>query len=306
MTHHIYSYQQLQLKSIARLKQIYSEIGCCVEVMDKRCKDSWINAIITHQSTQLEKVDEQSIAQAQLNDYIAAQAQAVAPEELRTVEISFFDHEYYAGNKLIAAITYDHNDFVTQPWVVMVGDEEKFRANTWAKCHRYIEWHHQDGTLNEPKEEGVQDAGSCFEAGEQGVGSGGETSPHLPAPCSLSSSPCTTGNEIMVQIFDECEKHGLELLDDGIYYNDVKLGEVGYTDSVWWFIRACSESQQKIACDSVGDAVHRCKAACRQTSLSVEESAECEKLLDLPFELLTSQDWQRLLDYEPHQEPVAA
>jgi hypothetical protein len=304
MTHPTYSYQQLQLKSIARLKQIYSEIGCCVEVMDKRCKDSWINAIITHQSTQLEKVDEQSIAQAELNDYIAAQANAMsddkplriyAPEELRTVEISFYDHEYYAGDELIAAISYDHTDFATQPWVVMVGSEEKFRANTWAKCHRYIQWHHQDGTLDEPKEEGVQGAGSRGE----------RFSPMLPVPCSLSSSVCTTGNEIMVQIFDECEKYGLELLDDGIYHNDMKLGEVGCTQGKWWVIRA-GGNQERIPCDSAMDAVRKCKAACRQTSLSVEESAECEKLLDLPFELLTSQDWQRLLDYEPHQEPVAA
>jgi hypothetical protein len=36
MTYQIYSQQQLQLKSIARLKQIYSEIACTVEVSDKR------------------------------------------------------------------------------------------------------------------------------------------------------------------------------------------------------------------------------------------------------------------------------
>ncbi|MBW4455846.1 MAG: hypothetical protein KME55_25845 [Nostoc indistinguendum CM1-VF10] len=32
MTYHIYSHQQLQLKSIARVKEIYSEIACTVEV----------------------------------------------------------------------------------------------------------------------------------------------------------------------------------------------------------------------------------------------------------------------------------
>ena len=32
----------------------------------------------------------------------------------------------------------------------------------------------------------------------------------------------------MVQIFNECEKYGFEILDDGIYQNDVKLGEVGF------------------------------------------------------------------------------
>ncbi|WP_196528449.1 hypothetical protein [Nostoc commune] len=50
MTHIIYSHQQLQLKSIARLKQIYSEIACTVEVSDKRCKDSWsaIRCLVNH------------------------------------------------------------------------------------------------------------------------------------------------------------------------------------------------------------------------------------------------------------------
>ncbi|MBH8574923.1 hypothetical protein I8752_18245 [Nostocaceae cyanobacterium CENA369] len=45
MTHLIYSQQQLRAKSLAQLKRIYSEIGCTVEVSDKRCKDAWISAI---------------------------------------------------------------------------------------------------------------------------------------------------------------------------------------------------------------------------------------------------------------------
>ncbi|MCC5619384.1 hypothetical protein LC605_30835 [Nostoc sp. CHAB 5836] len=45
MTHPRYTQQQLKHKSIARLKQIYSEIACTVEVIDKRCKDAWITAI---------------------------------------------------------------------------------------------------------------------------------------------------------------------------------------------------------------------------------------------------------------------
>ncbi|WP_196528787.1 hypothetical protein [Nostoc commune] len=50
MTYPTYSHQQLQLKSIARLKQIYSEIACTVEVSDKRCKDSWsaIRCLVNH------------------------------------------------------------------------------------------------------------------------------------------------------------------------------------------------------------------------------------------------------------------
>jgi hypothetical protein len=102
MTYEIYSHQQLQLKSIARLKQIYSEIACTVEVSDKRCKDAWISAIINYQASKIQKLapaapDNQATTQAELDNYIADQAQVVAPESLRIVEIPFGDHEYYAA-----------------------------------------------------------------------------------------------------------------------------------------------------------------------------------------------------------------
>jgi hypothetical protein len=116
MTYQIYSQQQLQHKSIARLKQIYSEIACTVEVSDKRCKDSWISAIASrapeaianYQASKIEK-----IAPAAPDEQATTQAQAISPESLTTVEISFYDHEYYAGDKLIASITYDDTDFLT-------------------------------------------------------------------------------------------------------------------------------------------------------------------------------------------------
>ncbi|MHC5916632.1 MAG: hypothetical protein ACYTXE_37915, partial [Nostoc sp.] len=142
MTHQIYSQQQLHLKSIARLKQIYSEIGCTVEVSDKRCKDAWISAIVNYQASKIQKLapaapDNQTLARAELDNYIATQAQAIAPEPLRIVEISFGDHEYYAGNQLIASITYDDNH-LTQRWVVTINDKEVFRANTPMRCDRFI------------------------------------------------------------------------------------------------------------------------------------------------------------------------
>ena len=56
MTYNIYSQQQLQLKSIARLKQIYSEIACTTEVSDKRCKDAWISAIVNYQASKIQKL----------------------------------------------------------------------------------------------------------------------------------------------------------------------------------------------------------------------------------------------------------
>ncbi|ODH03081.1 hypothetical protein A4S05_21035 [Nostoc sp. KVJ20] len=266
MTYQIYSQQQLQLKSIARLKQIYSEIACTVEVSDKRCKDSWISAIVNYQASKIQKFapaapDEQALAQAELDNYITDQAQAIAPEPLTIVEISFDHHEYYADDKLVASISHDDN--LTQPWVVMVNVTEKFRANTWARCNRFIEWHHQDGTLNEP----------------------------VPTQTEVEET-ATTGNEVIAQIFDECKKYGFEILDDGIYHNDVKLGEVGCTDGSWWFTRATDETQ-RIACDSAMDVVQSLSMVDVSTD---SKSVFDEYFLEQPLEQLTGDKLQRLLE----------
>ncbi|MBW4565947.1 MAG: hypothetical protein KME32_33680 [Mojavia pulchra JT2-VF2] len=287
MTQPIYTQQQLQLKSIARLKQIYSEIACTVEVTDKRCKDAWISAIISHQFTQFQKVDEQAIAQAELDRHITAQAQAIAPEKLTIVEISFYDQEYYAEDKLIAAITHDADDFATQRWVVMVNGAEVHRATTPMQCHRYICTHYKDGSL--PVQE---------EAGGQGAGSKGEQDYQQYTAPVQDKELATTGNEIMVQIFNQCENYGLELLDDGIYTSDgEKLGEVGCTSGHWWVISATQGNQGRVPSESVESAVQ---------SLFGVKAVSYEELLDRPFEQLTPQDWQRLLGYEAHSEAVAA
>ncbi|MCC5669408.1 hypothetical protein LC653_37645 [Nostoc sp. CHAB 5784] len=264
MTYQIYSHQQLQLKSIARLKQIYSEIACTVEVRDKRCKDSWVSAIANYQASKIQKVttaapDNQALAQAELDSYIADQAQVVAPEPLRIVEISFGDHEYYAGDELIASISHDDNH-LTQRWVVMVNNKEVFRANTVMRCHRFICTHYKDGTL--PVQEQL-------------------------------ATPCTTGNEVMAQIFNECEKFGFEILDDGIYTGNRKLGEVGQTDGDWWFTRAADATQQHIPCDSAMDAVWRLSMVDVSTDA---KSIFDEYFLDQPLEQLTGDKLQRLLE----------
>ncbi|MBD2536472.1 hypothetical protein H6G97_47245 [Nostoc flagelliforme FACHB-838] len=265
MTHVIYTAQQLQLKSIAHVKQIYSEIACTVEVSDKRCKDAWISAIVNYQASKIQKLapaplNEQDLAQAELDNYITDQAQAIAPEPLTIIEISFDHHEYYADDKVVASISHDDN--LTQPWVVMVNGTEKFRANTWARCNRFIEWHHQDGTLNEP----------------------------VPTQTEVEET-ATTGNEVMAQIFIECEKYGFEILDDGIYHNDIKLGEVGCTDGGWWVMRT-GECQQ-LLCDSAMEAV--------QSLSMVDVSCDSKSIFDeyfleQPLEQLTGDKLQRLLE----------
>jgi hypothetical protein len=264
MTYQIYSQQQLQLKSIARLKQIYSETQSTVEVSDKRCKDSWISAIASRAP---EAIADYQASKIQKLTPAAPdnQAQPVAPEALTTVEISFYDHEYYAGDKLIASITYDDNDFVTQRWVVMINNKEVHRTATLMLCHRYICTHYKDGSLP------VQEQNA-------------------------TDTPCTTGNEVMAQIFNECEKYGFEILDDGIYNNDIKLGEVGCTDGGWWFTRATDSTQQRISCDSALEAVWWLSMV---DTVPDTEAVDCEELLDRPFEMLTTPDWELLREYTP-------
>ncbi len=180
-------------------------------------------------------------------------------EELTSVEISFYDHNIYCGDKLVAIIIHDDNDFITQRWVVMINGVEVFRHDTFKRCHSYIQWHHQRGTL----------------------------------PIQQQETPATTGNEVMAEIANECEQYGFDLLDDGIYHQDEKLGEVGCTDDRWWVIRASSIHQQKVPCDSVADAVW---------SLSMSQSVSFENLLDRPFDQLTPEEWRRLMEYQPELE----
>ncbi|MBD2683267.1 MULTISPECIES: hypothetical protein [Nostoc] len=356
MTHVTYSQQQLHLKSLAQLKRTYSEIGCTLEVRDRRRRDAWISAFVEdvgaaiafHQAAQLQKIarptkDEQEIAQGEFDQYIADQAEAVAPEPLTTVEINFYHHEVYCGKELIAYITYDHGEFVTQPWLVMVNGEEKFRDTTLARCHRFIYWHHKDGTLNLFALTEVPEVPAITEISfyDQEALVNGELVASIsfddknhenlywrvlvndieifrditPARCHSYikqqyqqgtlpvqepfEEPCTIGNEVMVRIFNDYEKCGLQLLEDGNYRDDVKLGSVGFTDGNWWLIGASSVQQHKVACDSVDGAVQL---------LSVAEvpPISYEELLDREFDQLTADEWLLVMESEPIRELVAA
>ncbi|QFS51022.1 hypothetical protein [Nostoc sphaeroides] len=157
MTHPTYTQQALCRYTLPRLKRIATELGV-TPTGDKRASETWLEAIINHQSTQVQKVaNEQITAQAELDSYIVDQAQVVAPEPLTIVEISFDHHEYYAGNQLVASISHDDNH-LTQRWVVMVNGKEVFRANTLMRCDRFICTHYKDGTLPVQEEAGVQGA----------------------------------------------------------------------------------------------------------------------------------------------------
>ncbi|MDF5733330.1 MAG: hypothetical protein PUP92_36450 [Rhizonema sp. PD38] len=101
------------------------------------------------QHSHLVSADEQTIAQAELNAHIVSLAQEIAPEpEVQFIDLNgFYNYEAFASGQTIATITYDCGDFVTQPWVVMVAEVEVHRADTWAKCAHYVQWHYKRGTL---------------------------------------------------------------------------------------------------------------------------------------------------------------
>ncbi|QLE45144.1 hypothetical protein FD723_32965 (plasmid) [Nostoc sp. C052] len=289
MTYIIYSQQQLQLKSIARLKQIYSEIAYTVQVNDKRCKDAWISAIVNYQASKVQKLaptapDNQALAQAELDNYIADQAQAVAPEPLTIVEISFDHHEYYADDKLVASISHDDNH-LTQRWVVIVNNKEVFRANTPMRCDRFICTHYKDGSL--PVQEEAEVQGSRGAEGKNLQ----QLSP-LPLCTSAPMPSSSTENQIMAHIFNECQNYGFEILDDGIYNNNgVKLGQVGCTNGNWWIIQDSSGQQQYS--NSVYDAVRSLSMLDVSTD---DKSIFDEYFLDQPLEQLTGDKLQRLLE----------
>jgi hypothetical protein len=217
-------------------------------------------------------------AQAEIQSQIVEQTQIPAKKEIRAVEISFYDHEIYAGNELIASISHDTDDFVTQRWVVMVNDVEIHRSHTWAKSYNYITWHYKQGTL----------------------------------PTQQEVETVTTGNEIMAQIATECEKFEFDIFDDGIYYNNTKLGEVGCTDGNWWVTTASSQQHHKIPCDSAFSAVwllwillaspdtdKRTYFVDAQSEISHRES-----LLDKPCDELTATEWEELKKYKPLPENI--
>ncbi|MHC0067671.1 hypothetical protein ACWATR_33060 [Nostoc sp. UIC 10890] len=180
----------------------------------------------------------------------------VKVEELRVIEISFYDHEYYAGRQLIATIT--HDDDLTQPWLVIVNDKEVHRAATLMLCHRFICQQYKRGTL----------------------------------PVQEETPVATTGNEVMCEIATQCEQFGFELLDDGIYKDEQKLGSIGCADGCWWVIRATSVHQQKVPCDSAFDAVW----VLSMVELTQPSSGE---LLDKPFDQPTANEWEQLRQYQP-------
>jgi hypothetical protein len=123
----------------------------------------------------------------------------------------------------------------------------------------------------------------------------------------------TTGNEIMAQIATECEKFEFDIFDDGIYYNDAKLGEVGCIDGNWWVVRVSCPSKIKIPCDSAFIAVWLLWILLASPDIDAKrtyfvdaqsEISHRESLLDKPCDELTAIEWEELKKYKPFPENI--
>ncbi|MCC5611973.1 hypothetical protein LC612_35890 [Nostoc sp. CHAB 5834] len=69
---------------------------------------------------------------------------------------------------------------------------------------------------------------------------------------------------------------------------------MGCTDGAWWVMR--TGEYQQMPCDSAMDAVWWLSMV---DVLPTAEVADCEELLDRPFDELTPDKWQRLREYAP-------
>ncbi|MDF5722709.1 MAG: hypothetical protein PUP91_19960 [Rhizonema sp. PD37] len=69
-----FSESDLNIKSVAQLKDVYVQLGCTEVITDKRIKANWVQAILTHQSALVKKVTVAEIAQLLLQPKIEEQS----------------------------------------------------------------------------------------------------------------------------------------------------------------------------------------------------------------------------------------
>ena len=199
--------------------------------------------------------------------YYATDLNANHENSIRTLEISFYDHEIYAGEKLIACITHDHDDFATQRWVVMINGVEVHRTNTWAKSYDYIIWHYKQGTLPTQQQEEI----------------------------------AATGNEETAEV-TTISKFEFDLRNVVAKQNLVKLGEIACKSRNHWVVRVYAQNQLTLSFDGICPKVGSLwlvEISPPETNQSININESCEELLNQPFDELISEEWDRLRRYKP-------
>ena len=139
MTHQIYTVQQLFTKSLSELKTIYTQIGASVEVADKRCKSLWLNAIVAHQSSQVQKVDSPK-----------------TEDDVTFTDIDgFYNFEARVNGIAIAELCHDAFD-EQNPWYVAVSGVEVYRSALYCEATDWVKLQYVAGTLVKHQAQQVQ------------------------------------------------------------------------------------------------------------------------------------------------------
>ncbi|MBW4675948.1 MAG: hypothetical protein KME52_18575 [Desmonostoc geniculatum HA4340-LM1] len=125
MTRQIYTVQQLQELKLGQIKTIALTLGVTPEG-DKRETETWVNAIVAHQSSQVQKINSPK-----------------TEDDVTFTDIDgFYNFEGQVKNEVIAELSHDaFND--EKPWYVSVSGVEVYRsalyceATDWVK-HQYV------------------------------------------------------------------------------------------------------------------------------------------------------------------------
>ncbi|MEH2070047.1 MAG: hypothetical protein V7K47_18110 [Nostoc sp.] len=139
MTHQLYTPEQLQAKPLSELKTIYSQIGAAVEVADKRCKSAWVNAIVAHQSSQVQKVEQKR-----------------TEDDVTFTDIDgFYNFEAKVNGEVIAELS--HDTFNSEkPWYVIVSGVEIYRSSLWCESTDWVKQQYVADALSKHQPQQVQ------------------------------------------------------------------------------------------------------------------------------------------------------
>lgn len=122
MTHPVYERNQLAEQGIKALKQIAKDLGV-VPSGNKVKIATWVDAIVEHQSSQVEKVEPQP------EIIVEEVAQVEQPTDLEAVEVEVATVDASEDEKPEAKIINDGD--ACSPWVLVSGESEVIRGGTY-------------------------------------------------------------------------------------------------------------------------------------------------------------------------------
>ncbi|MEH1777099.1 hypothetical protein [Nostoc sp.] len=243
--HQLYTVEQLQAKSLSEVKVIYTQIGAAVEVADKRCKSLWMNAIVTYQSSQVQKVEPPK-----------------SENDVTFVDIDgFYNFEARVNGETIAELSHDAFN-LAKPWYVSVSGVEVYRFTLYCEATDWVKEQYLAGAL----------------AKHQSTETVVLTDARVERALTI---------EVLEQHGDEFVVHNCE----NDHYYVVRPNHV--------------EPKERCECADCHYRSVKCKHQIavenflgqRLEEVVTTVAVSLDELLDIPFDELSLQDWERLKEY---------